>query len=55
MSFAWLVSTVVYLVVVLRTDWKTQIVISKDVKKGERGDGEEEGVGFERDIGTGIV
>ena len=46
-----------YLVVVLRTDWKTQIVISKDVKggKGERGDSEEEGVGFERDIGTGIV
>ena len=30
MSVAWLVSTVLYLVVVLRTDWRTQVVVIKE-------------------------
>jgi Na+-driven multidrug efflux pump len=38
LSFAWLVSTVVYLTVVLRTDWSTQIVVTNDGLKGPTDD-----------------
>lgn len=35
MSVAWLVSTVVYLAVVLKTDWSQQTIVKKAVKNTE--------------------
>lgn len=39
MSVAWMVMTVVYLAIVMRTDWRTQII----AKKGQNGQNEENG------------
>jgi Na+-driven multidrug efflux pump len=35
MSFAWFLSTIVYLAVVLKTDWSEQTIVKKAVKNTE--------------------
>ena len=43
MSVAWFVATVLYLVTVYRTDWKTQIIVKPDVDSSGMKDDDDEG------------